>query len=101
MGKRRRRRDGSFIIDPFRTFSSPSSLEPPPSSTYGDEWPCKKHDKTVGGDVQISPPGELRDSEGRKDTFRHVSPSLPSHSHTCTRTDVHVHERADAHVQDA
>lgn len=55
------RRNGSFIIDPLRTspppFPTPSRshrlpLSPlslpvhPTSSTYGDEWPCKKHDKT-------------------------------------------------------
>jgi len=89
-------RDSSFIIDPFRTSSSPSSLVPPPSSTYGDEWPCKKHDKTVGGDVQISPPCELRDSEGRKDTFRHVSPSLFSLIYVPTH--VYIHERMNAYV---
>jgi len=43
MGKR----DGSFIIDRLWTsLCPPSTLAHQPSSTYGDEWPCKKHDKT-------------------------------------------------------
>lgn len=94
-GERERERDGSFIIDPFsRTFPFP--CQPPrypPSSTYGDEWPCKKHDKTGEATYKFLHRANYEIRKEGRIPFRHVSSSLlsrvqPTHEYTNTRTDV-------------
>lgn len=117
--ERRRKRDtwdGSFIIDPFSVLRSPSPLQSPCQSPAASivehlrRWVGRVRNtiKARGGDVQISPPCELRDSEG---TSRHVSPPryscypraslrVRTHAHSRTyTTHTYTHTCASTHAQ--